>query len=211
MFPEITRDEVFRIETRRLWLRWPRMEDAVEIAAAAGRRELADMTALIPHPYPPGAAEDFVARTRQGNATGDSLTLLATLARGERKVAGALSLAPKPDGVLELGYWIAPQHWGEGYATEAAQALVDTVFGITSHPVIEASARVINPASQRVLQKCGFSWIGSGLQTFPARGGVFAVERFELRRRTWSSLRAWAAPATAGTARQAQLEACIPA
>ena len=36
----------------------------------------------------------------------------------------------------------------------------NTAFGITQHPVIESSARVINPASQRVLQKCGFVIVG---------------------------------------------------
>lgn len=38
MFPELTRDDVFRLETRRLWLRWTRMADASAILRLAGRK-----------------------------------------------------------------------------------------------------------------------------------------------------------------------------
>jgi hypothetical protein len=55
MFPDLLRDDVFRLETRRLWLRWPRAADTALIASLAGERDVAEMTANIPHPYPPGA------------------------------------------------------------------------------------------------------------------------------------------------------------
>ena len=60
MFPDLLRDDVFRLETRRLWLRWPRAGDAALIARFLGEREVAEMTAHAPHPYPPGAAAEFV-------------------------------------------------------------------------------------------------------------------------------------------------------
>jgi RimJ/RimL family protein N-acetyltransferase len=50
---------------------------------------------------------------------------------------------------------------------------------------------VINPASRRVLERCGFTHRGSGLKAFPARGGVFPVDEFRLDRRTWESLKSW--------------------
>ena len=56
MFPDLLRDDVFRLETRRLWLRWPRAGDAAMIARLAGERDVAERTANIPHPYLPGAA-----------------------------------------------------------------------------------------------------------------------------------------------------------
>jgi hypothetical protein len=42
-----------------------------------------------------------------------------------------------------------------------------------------------------VLEKCGFAFVGSGMMAFPARGGVFPVDRLRLDRRTWESLKAW--------------------
>ena len=59
MFPDLTRDDVFRIETKRLWLRWPRVQDAAAIERLAGDKEVAEMTANIPHPFPTGSGERF--------------------------------------------------------------------------------------------------------------------------------------------------------
>ena len=70
MFPDLARDDVFRLETPRLWLRWPRAADAPAFVGLAGDDEVADMTARIPHPYrPQDAPEDFVS-ARAGNAQG---------------------------------------------------------------------------------------------------------------------------------------------
>jgi hypothetical protein len=52
MFPDLTRDDVFRIETRRLWLRWPTAKDRDAILKLAGDRAVAEMLARVPHPLP---------------------------------------------------------------------------------------------------------------------------------------------------------------
>ena len=75
MFPDLLRDDVFRLETRRLWLRWPRAADAALIASLAGERDVAETTAHIPHPFPPGAAADFVLKARAANMGGGELVL----------------------------------------------------------------------------------------------------------------------------------------
>jgi RimJ/RimL family protein N-acetyltransferase len=213
MFPEITRDDVFRLETRRLWLRWPRAADAPAIAMAVSRRELADMTARIPHPYPQGAADAWVLDARRANATGDSLHLVASLGRGKREVVGAITATPTDmPGTLEIGYWIDPVQWGQGFATEAVQTFVDAVFSITECRELEAAVRVINPASQRVLRKAGFTWHGSSLRPMPARGGAFPAEHFCLDRATWRSLKGWGDhKVIRRDATTPQMEACTPA
>ena len=53
MFPDLARDDVFRLETPRLWLRWPRICDAAAIHKFCSQWEVARYTARIPHPYPP--------------------------------------------------------------------------------------------------------------------------------------------------------------
>lgn len=75
MFPDLTSDDIFRIETQRLWLRWPRVSDTASIASFASLPQIAWMTALIPHPYPPGEAERFVMKARADNASGSALVL----------------------------------------------------------------------------------------------------------------------------------------
>lgn len=202
MFPEIARDDVFRLETRRLWLRWPRAKDAAAVAAMAGKREVAEMTARIPHPYPPDGAEQWILEARQANAEGRAIELVACLATGQRQVIGTVSARAGENGAVEIGYALAPEFWGQGYATEAVHALVDAVFMLTGTTSIVADVRVLNRASQGVLHKCGFAYEGSGLKELTLRGGLQSVEHFRLDRKVWRSLKGWAVPDLVGRDRR---------
>ncbi len=94
----------------------------------------------------------------------------------------------------DLGYWLGEPHWGKGYATEAAQALIDAIFSYTEATELTASARVVNPRSRTVIEKCGFQFVGSDMADAPARGGRVSVDRFRLARSTWASLKNWREP-----------------
>ena len=193
MFPDLTCDDVFRIETKRLWLRWPVAADAAAIQRLAGNRAVAEMTARIPHPYPAHEAERYVSLARAENAVGKSLLLAMTLKDEPQELIGMVGVTPRRNVPLSLGYWVGRPHWGCGLATEAAQALVDCVFTFTGAPGIAAAARTINPASRGVLEKCGFQFEGQGMIDTTARG-VVAVDTFRLSRRTFESLKLWRAP-----------------
>lgn len=185
MFPDLTSDDVFRIETKRLWLRWPRAADAAAIKSFAGLADVAQMTAEIPHPYPPGEAERFVFQARADNACGRGLVLAITQKGAERGVIGLVAAHADQSSNIEIGYALAPSSWGKGIATEAVKALIDTVFRLTKAERLVANSRVINPASRRVLEKCGFAYIDTGLDNLPARGGLHPCDRFELDRASW--------------------------
>ena len=186
MFGELTRDDVFRIETRRLWLRWPRASDAAAIAAFASLREVAQMTARVPHPYPPGAAALFIAQTQATNAAGAGLDLVITEKRGAREPVGCVGLASE-DGKLSLGFIVAPAHWGKGYASEAARVMINAAFLLTQTPAVTSCVFAGNPASTRVHAKCGFVSLGPCRLDVPLRGRIVEVERFSLSRKLWAS------------------------
>jgi RimJ/RimL family protein N-acetyltransferase len=193
MFPDLTRDDVFRLETRRLWLRWPRHADVAAIVRLAGEKQVAEMTALVPHPYPDEAAVTFVFESRKGNALGRSLRMAIAPRKKPQQLIGMIGIDPAPeDGRPHLGYWLGKPHWGKGYATEAARALVDAWFAYTEADELTSAARTANPASRRVLEKCGFAHAGTGPMAFPARAGVLPVDRFRLDRRAWERLTPWA-------------------
>ena len=156
-------------------------------------RAVAEMTAHIPHPYPKESAETAIFNARKGNALGDLLALAITCKDKPEEMIGMISASPRENGVPGFGYWLGLDHWGKGYATEAAQAMIDAVFTMTGAAAIEADARVTNPASRQVLEKCGFRHEGSRLKAMPARGGLYPCDRFRLERKTWASLRNWAA------------------
>ena len=193
MFPELTRDDVFRLETRRLWLRWPRIADATAILRLAGEKAVAEMTASIPHPYPTQAVDPFVFATRKGNALGEHLVLAITPRDKPNELIGMIGAHKQASGRPFIGYWLGTPHWNKGYATEAVQALIDTMFSLVEIDAIEADTRVINPASRRVLEKSGFRQEGSFLKSLPARGGLFPCEQFRLDRSTWAALKSWSA------------------
>jgi RimJ/RimL family protein N-acetyltransferase len=211
MFPDLTRDDVFRIETKRLWLRWPRAQDAPAIARTASAKILADMTGVLPHPYPPGEAERFIFNHRKQNALGERLSFAVTPRAQPDVFLGWIGSRVLPTGAgrCSLGYWLGEAHWGKGYATEAAHGMIDAIFSFTDMQEIEASARVINPASRRILQKCGFQFETSQMMELPEMKGGVPVDTFVLPRSTWASLKDWRAPRVGVDLHQAgALQAC---
>jgi RimJ/RimL family protein N-acetyltransferase len=192
MLPDLFRDEVFRIETQRLWLRWPRLADAVALQRAASVKEVAEMTASWPHPLPEGEAARRIARLRQSNADGKSLVLAMAEKREPDSLIGMLGVhvAPEADH-LGLGYLLDRAFHGRGLMAEAVSGLVAAVFTYSGCRRIRAASRIINPASARVLDKCGFAPLGPGLQEAAARGGAVEVENFELGRADWRRTMAW--------------------
>lgn len=185
MFPDLTSDDIFRIETRRLWLRWPRASDAASITSFASLAQVARMTALIPHPYPPGEAERFIMQARASNANGSALILAIIQKFGARQTIGLLGAHQAGAGDIEFGYVLAPSSWGKGLATEAVKALTGTVFSLTRANRILANSRAGNIASRRVLEKTGFTYVDTGLDYLPARGGLHPCDRFQLDRSAW--------------------------
>jgi RimJ/RimL family protein N-acetyltransferase len=188
MFQDLTCDDIFRIETKRLWLRWPRAADAPAITSFAKLSEVAQWTAGIPHPYPKGEAERFVLQARADTASGKALILAITQKAGARQVIGLISgtSAAGPD--LELGYVLAPPMWGKGFTSEVAKPFVDALFRLSMANRIVANSRVHNAASRRVLEKTGFTYMGSGLHLLPARGGMYPCDRFQLDRKRWAAM-----------------------
>jgi RimJ/RimL family protein N-acetyltransferase len=82
-------------------------------------------------------------------------------------------------------------YWGGGYATEAARALIDHAFGELGFERLVGRARVSNPASRRVLEKCGFQWANVSLTRIRALASSAPVDRFRLDRGLWASLKRW--------------------
>ena len=187
MFPDITRDDIFRLETEHLWLRWLRASDAPVVTAFAGVEAVARMTASIPHPYPPGEAERFILGARAATAAGEALILAVTLKNKGQSLVGLVSAQASESHDVEIGYVIAPTAAGRGFATEATTTLIDAVFNLTETRVITSNSRVINPASRRVLEKCGLAFAETGLKNLPARGGQHPCDFFTLDRHRWRS------------------------
>ncbi len=129
--------------------------DAKAIALLVNDRRIAENTLRIPHPYGLADAEEFIASANAGD--GEIVFVIASRDGG---LLGCCGIAQLDDTTPEIGYWLGVPFWGKGYATEAARALIDHAFVDLGHDTLVAGARVTNPASRRVLEKCGFQWTG---------------------------------------------------
>lgn len=173
------------LATERLVLRKPTLGDTAAITHLVNDWRVAENLRRVPHPYAETDAEDFIAHVE----TGRDLIFLVTLANDPIGMIGLDLAHPERP---ELGYWFGVDHWGQGFATEAVRAVIDLAFEDLDVSHLYSAARVTNPASRHVLEKCGFQWTGVELHRFLALGSSTPVDCFCLDRRVWSSLKTWA-------------------
>ncbi|MBR0755103.1 GNAT family N-acetyltransferase [Bradyrhizobium jicamae] len=173
------------LETERLTLRKPTLADVKAIARLANDRRIAENTRRLPHPYCQDDAIDFV----RALAAGGRETVF--LIEHSHKPIGMVGIDWRAETSAELGYWLGVDHWGQGFGTEAARAVIDYFFEEFDLDHLISGARVANPASRNILEKCGFQWSGVELHRFEALGSSTPVDCFRLSRSVWSSLKNW--------------------
>ena len=173
------------LETERLTLRRPTLADVKAIALLANDRRIAENTRRLPHPYSQEHAEEFVRATAANSS--ESVFLIEQ----NHSPLGMVGIDRSAPDAPELGYWLGVEHWGQGFGTEAARAVIDFFFEESDAEHLIAGARVANPASRNILEKCGFQWSGVELHRFEALGCSTPVDRFRLSRGVWSSLKNW--------------------
>lgn len=148
------------LQTERLVLRTLRVSDAQRYSEFASDWDIAKMTGSLPYPIPLISAEIkiemLLSRRRRGYAFPYAIT-----ENGEDMI-GVMDVFKRDNqDDFELGYWVARDYWGKGYAPEAAKAIMTEAqrsFGVTR---FVAGVFADNPASMRVLEKIGFKSTGS--------------------------------------------------
>ena len=168
------------IRSARLFLRpaWP--EDWGELHAAIDDAAVVHNLARAPWPYRADDARAFVSREQDPRHPDFLVTMPA--ADGAR-IIGCAGIVPGDAGAAELGYWIARSQWGQGFATEAASAVLSVARAL-GHDRIEGSHFLDNPASGRVLRKLGFTPTGEHRpRRSEGRGTVVTSVVYETRLR----------------------------
>ncbi len=160
------------LRTERLTLRAPRSADARVITRALNNINVSRWLTVVPFPYGMTDAEWFVNECDRGHFG-------AWLIWHDDRFVGTIGL---DNG---LGYWLAEDAWGQGYATEAATAVIAAHFTSTDDDRIMSSYFDGNQASCNVLTKLGFVDIGPKLHHSRARVEDVAGRQMALTRQRW--------------------------
>ena len=143
------------LRTTRLLLRSFQQADIPTLTRLAGAREIAASTLNIPHPYAEADARSFIAEM-ENSCRGGYCSVFAITIATSRDLCGAVGLTISPAHQhAELGYWIGVPYWGQGFATEAARAVVAFGFETLRLHRIYAYHFAGNVSSRRVLEKLG--------------------------------------------------------
>lgn len=166
------------LTTKRLTLRPPEPGDAAALVRGLDNFAVSQWTGRIPCPYGLADAEAYV--THCTSLAGKDLGLLITL---DAEVIGGIGLEG------ELGYWLAEPHWGQGFGTEAARAVVDHAFTMLGRTELEASYQLGNEASRRILLGLGFVETGEATGFSKARQAETRLMLLTLTREDWEKSR----------------------
>lgn len=143
------------LKTTRLVLRPFALADAKEVQRQAGSPKVAATTGTIPHPYPDGAAEEWIGKHgewfEKEMSVNWAIEMIAT-----KKLIGCISLVRnKAHHRAELGYWIGEEHWNQGFCSEAAVVAIRYGFDILKLNKVTARHMSENPNSGKIMLKAG--------------------------------------------------------
>ena len=151
------------IETERLIIRRFVPNDAYDVFECCNDFELVKTTLGVPWPYTKEMAESWIAKLTEREEEGSSYEFAICLKENPNKIIGCIALTdvhPKAKRA-EMGYWVNRNYWKQGIATEAAKVMLK--FGFENLGLHSVIARYfdINPASGRVMEKCGMKYVGT--------------------------------------------------
>jgi len=151
-----------QIKTKRLVLKKPTKKiNKKLIVSQIGDWEVAKWLSDVPYPYTEQKAEEWL-----NNINDDDL--LFSIFRNNSLIGG-VGLSLEEDNDLDLGFWIGRDHWGKGYATEAAMGLIKYTQKEFNFKQIKACYIKGNTGSSNVLRKLGFEEIGECKEYFLSR------------------------------------------
>ena len=182
------------LETASLILRPLRMSDAADVYAYAADPEVARYVLWDPHT----SLRDTRSYIRYIRALYRSgfPSSWGIVHRETNKVIGTIGFmwASGENRSAEVGYSLSRQYWNRGYATEALSAVIDSAFRTLNLHRIEAQRDVRNPASGRVMEKCGMQYEGTMRSRLLNKGEFIDVAVYAILRKEWEERGAFRSP-----------------
>lgn len=149
------------IVTDRLLLRLFKESDAQDVSIMCNNYNIYKSTLNLPYPYPLECALSWIANHEQ-NFELDRMYEFAITDINSGQLYGAIAISNHQQHKNgEIAYWIGEEYWGKGYATEAANAMIEFAFKEKNYHRVYARYFKSNPASGNVMKKCGMIYEGT--------------------------------------------------
>jgi len=171
----------FHPTTQRLILRAPMLSDTQDVVRILNDFDVAKNLVQVPVPFTEELFRARLGEIERDRQTGEAFHFAVTRAM-DGAFIGACGVERLEDGVWEFGYWYGRPYWRQGYATEAARAVMRFAFGDLGAMMLTAGWFLDNPASGRVLEKLGFVASGTMQRHCVSRGAEVTSNRMLLTR-----------------------------
>jgi len=172
------------LKTKRLNLRCPKLNDAAEIFTAVKSPQFPEQLPLKEMDAV-SEIEEWLRRLQENWTTGQGFSWIVE-DRDSGDTLGQVTLSKvKGDHVWAMAFWIHPEYWGKGYATESAECLLAFGFEEIGAENIWAGAGEWNEGSTRVLEKIGMEYIGDNPVGYYSKGEPITTREYEISRESW--------------------------
>ena len=172
------------LKTKRLFLRYPKLDDADQIFFAVKSPQFPEQLPLK-EMRSENEIKDLLMRLQEGWQTGQMFSWIVE-DHDVRNVLGQMTLSKlEGDNLWAMAYWIHPDYWSEGYATEGAERLLAFGFEEIGVERIWAGAGEWNVGSCRVLEKIGMNFIGNNPKGYYSKGKPIVTQEYEITCERW--------------------------
>ena len=175
-----------KLETERMLLRHPNLEDAPEIFSVVQSPEfpeqlpLKEMDSL-------NKVETWLKRLAEFWEQGQVYSWIME-DHDSGLLIGQVTLSKiGGDNRWALAFWTHPNQWGKGYASEGAERLIRFAFEELGAKAIWAAAGKWNKGSNRVLEKTGMKYIGDNPKGYYSKGKSIATREYEISWENWQN------------------------
>jgi|AntDeeMetagen134_2_1112570.scaffolds.fasta_scaffold00976_4 RimJ/RimL family protein N-acetyltransferase len=167
----------------RVTLRTVERED-LDFVHAEKNKPAVHRSLVWPYPENRDALEEFLF---EGDADADVKLLIAVDGEDDDpELVGSIGLdVDERPATGEVGLWIAPEYWGEGYGTEASRVLVDYAFDERNLHRVTAAAMETNEGSKRIWEKLGFEHEGVDRESEFMDGEYRDMHRYGVLESEW--------------------------
>lgn len=146
----------FNIETERLLLRCYEKQDLDDHVAILSNWDVTRwLSNNIPYPYSQADGKSFIENATKGFLNGGEMYFSINEKRSNKHLGG-IKLFNVNGPICEIGYWLGPDYWHKGYASEILTALVNWIKTLNNVKLLVAQTAEKNEGSRKLLEKVGF-------------------------------------------------------